>query len=148
MKNRWFEYGLLAVFCLGVFAATFITLELTLGQERPAIDSYSEERFRQRPPPPRYEEKSMSSNELIDLVQNLGPVFVICMAAFWFIKYQSDRMKEMSDEFNRKDTESDNRLFELVERSNEAMMKITASIDANTKSMDTLITAIGGKRLG
>ena len=54
-------------------------------------------------------------------------------------------MKEMSDEFNRKDTESDNRLFELVERSNEAMMKITASIDANTKSMDTLITAIGRK---
>ena len=56
-------------------------------------------------------------------------------------------MKEMSDEFNRKDTESDNRLFELVERSNEAMMKITASIDSNTKSMDTLITAIGRKGL-
>ena len=54
-------------------------------------------------------------------------------------------MKEMSDEFNKKDTDSDNRLFELVERSNEAMMKITASIDANTKSMDTLITAIGRK---
>jgi hypothetical protein len=89
----------------------------------------------------------MSSNELIDLVQNLGPVFVICMAAFWLIKFQSDRMKEMSDEFNKKDTESDNRLFELVERSNKAMMKITASIDANTKSMDTLITAIGRKGL-
>ena len=89
----------------------------------------------------------MGSNELIDLVQNLVPVFVIYMVAFWFIKYQSDRMKEMSDEFNRKDTESDNRLFELVERSNEAMMKITASIDANTKSMDTLITAIGRKGL-
>ncbi len=90
----------------------------------------------------------LSSNELIDLLQNRGPVFVICMAAFWFIKYQSDHMKEMSDEFNRKDTESDNRLFELEERSNEAMMKITASIDANTKSMDGLITAIGRKGLG
>ena len=55
-------------------------------------------------------------------------------------------MKEMSDEFNRKDTESDNRLFELVERSNEAMMKITASIDAKNKSMDSLITAIRRKR--
>ena len=87
----------------------------------------------------------MDSNELINLVQNLGTLFVICMAASWFIKYQSDRMKEMSDEFNKKDTDSDNRLFELVERSNEAMMKITASIDANTKSMDTLITAIGRK---
>ena len=142
--NRWAKYGLIAVFCLGVFTATFVTLELTLGQDH-HLDAYSEERFRQRPPPPRYEEKSMSSNELIDLVQNLGPVFVICMAAFWFIKYQSDRMKEMSDEFNRKDTESDNRLFELVERSNEAMMKITASIDATTKSMDNLITNIGRK---
>ena len=142
--NRWAKYGLVTVFGLGVFTATFVTLELTLGQDH-HLDAYSEERFRQRPPPPRYEEKSMSSNELIDLVQNLGPVFVICMAAFWFIKYQSDRMKEMSDEFNRKDTESDNRLFELVERSNEAMMKITTSIDSNTKSMDTLIAAIGRK---
>ena len=34
-----------------------------------------------------------------------------------------------------------------VERSNEAMMKITASIDSNTKSMDSLITAIGRKGL-
>ena len=34
-----------------------------------------------------------------------------------------------------------------VERSNEAMMKITASIDANTKSMDNLTTAIGRKGL-
>ena len=56
-------------------------------------------------------------------------------------------MKEMSDEFNKKDTDSDNRLFELVERSNEAMVKITASIDSNTKSMDTLITAIKRKKL-
>jgi len=32
-----------------------------------------------------------------------------------------------------------------VERSSEAMMKITDSIDANTKSMDNLITAIGRK---
>ena len=69
------------------------------------------------------------------------------MAAFWFIKYQSDRMKEMSDEFNKKDTNSDDRLSELVESSNESMMKIIASIDANTKSMDTLITAIGRKGL-
>ena len=53
-------------------------------------------------------------------------------------------MKEMSDEFNKKDTDSDNRLFELVELSNEAM----TSIDANTKSMDTLKTAIGRKGLG
>ena len=34
-----------------------------------------------------------------------------------------------------------------VDPSNEAMMKITVSIDANTKSMDTLITAIGRKGL-
>ena len=36
----------------------------------------------------------------------------------------------------------------LSECSNEAMMKITASIDANTKSMDSLITDIERKRLG
>ena len=37
------------------------------------------------------------------------------------------------------------RQADWVERSNEAMMKITVSKEANTKSMDTLITAIGRK---
>ena len=94
--NSWAKYGLIAVFCLGVFTATFVTLELTLGQDH-HLDAYSEERFRQRPPPPRHEEKSMGSNELIDLVQNLG-------------SYSSRRIEE--------DTETvvswDSVLFDLV----------------------------------
>ena len=53
----------------------------------------------------------------------------------------------LQDRFNKKDTDSDDCMFELVERSNEAMMKITASIDANTKSMDNFLTAIGRKGL-
>ena len=88
----------------------------------------------------------MDSSELIDLVQNLGPVFVICMCAFWYIKYQTDQQIKMQNEFNKKDQESDNRLFELAEKSNEAMMKITASLDANTKSMDLMINTIGTKK--
>ena len=64
---------------------------------------HKEERFSERlsPPPRQTQDSSMSSNELIDLVQNLGPVFVICMTSFWFIKYQSDRMAKMQDEFKK-----------------------------------------------
>ena len=51
------------------------------------------------------------------------------------------------DEFNKKDTDSDNGLFKLVERSNETMMKITSLIEASTKSMDNLTTAIARKAL-
>ncbi len=110
--------------------------------------------------PPHYEERfhasssnpadpgtaKMSGNEIIDLVQNLGPVFVICMAAFWFIKYQSDRMKEIQDEFMKKDSEADNRVFEILEKNHEVISSHTASLDANTKSMDALITTLGQRK--
>ena len=36
----------------------------------------------------------------LNLVQNLGPVFMIYMASFWFIKYQPDRMARIQDYFN------------------------------------------------
>ncbi len=97
-------------------------------------------------PPVPQEETKMSGNEIIDLVQNLGPVFVICMAAFWFIKYQSDRMKEIQDEFMKKDSEADNRVFEILERNHEVISNHTASLEANTKSMDALISAIGQRK--
>ena len=45
----------------------------------PDFEDQHRERFRQ-PPPRQTQVSSMSSNELIDLVQNFGPVFVICMA--------------------------------------------------------------------
>ena len=53
----------------------------------------------------------------------------------------------MQDEFNKNDTDSDNGLFKLIERSNEDKMKITLLIEASTKSMDNLTTAIRRKRL-
>ena len=107
-----------------------------------------EERFHKldhHPPAPQ-EKTKMSGNEIIDLVQNLGPVFVICMAAFWFIKYQSDRMKEIQDEFMKKDSEADNRLFEILEKNHEVISNHTASLEANTKAMDALITTIGQRK--
>ena len=97
-------------------------------------------------PPAPQEKTKMSGNEIIDLVQNLGPVFVICMAAFWFIKYQSDRMKEIQDEWNKKDSESDNRVFEILEKNHEVISNHTASLEANTKTMDALITTIGQRK--
>lgn len=112
--------------------------------------SHYEEQSRQtasqQPPQSIKNKKVMSGNEVIDLVQNLGPVFVICMAAFWFIKYQSDRMKEIQDEFMKKDSEADNRVFEILERNHEVISNHTASLEANTKSMDALIATLGQRK--
>tara|TARA_R100000306_G_scaffold36759_1_gene36869 strand:+ start:728 stop:1003 length:276 start_codon:yes stop_codon:yes gene_type:complete len=87
----------------------------------------------------------MNSVDIIDLVKNLGPVFVICLCAFWYIKYQSDRMAKMQDEFNAKDTDHDNKLFEMNSRSIEAMNKISVSLDAYVKSNEQFLTVFSSK---
>ena len=134
---------------LSLISLSYVT-PILLAEKHPyqTYPPHYEERFHkldQHPPEP-LEKTKMSGNEIIDLVQNLGPVFVICMAAFWFIKYQSDRMKEIQDEFMKKDSEADNRVFEILERNHEVISNHTASLEANTKSMDALISAIGQRK--
>ena len=95
----------------------------------------------------------MQTQDLIDIVQNLGAPVVYSLLALWFIKFQFVKAEEAAqrgreerqrliDDFTKRDTENDKRAFELAQHSNEAMNKMASSLEANTKSMDNLIAAL------
>ena len=95
----------------------------------------------------------MNSQEIIDLVQNLGAPVVYSLLALWFIKFQFVKAEEAAlrgreerqkiiDDFTRRDSENDKRAFDLAQQSNDAINKMASSLEANTKSMDNLIASI------
>jgi len=90
---------------------------------------------------------------IVSMIQNLGAPVVYSLLALWFIKYQFSRNEEQQkrnekeraaliEEFTRRDSDNDKRAFELAERGNEAINKMAAGIDANTKSMDALLNYV------
>ena len=98
----------------------------------------------------------MQTQDLIDIVQNLGAPVVYSLLALWFIKFQFVKAEEAAqrgreerqrliDDFTRRDAENDKRAFELAQLSNEAMNRMASSLEANTKSMDNLIAALSIK---
>tara|TARA_Y100000296_G_C5144768_1_gene243069 strand:- start:48 stop:341 length:294 start_codon:yes stop_codon:yes gene_type:complete len=95
----------------------------------------------------------MTSNDIINLVQNLGAPVVYSLLALWFIKFQFVKAEEAAvrgreerqkiiDDFTRRDSENDKRAFDLAQQSNDAINKMASSLEANTKSMDNLIASI------
>ena len=98
----------------------------------------------------------MQTQDLIDIIQNLGAPVVYSLLALWFIKFQFVKAEEAAqrgreerqrliDDFTRRDAENDKRAFELAQQSNEAMNRMASSLEANTKSMDNLIAALSIK---
>ena len=98
----------------------------------------------------------MQTQDLIDIVQNLGAPVVYSLLALWFIKFQfvkaeaaaqrgREERQRLIDDFTRRDAENDKRAFELAQQSNEAMNRMASSLEANTKSMDNLIAALSIK---
>ena len=98
----------------------------------------------------------MTSQEIIDLVQNLGAPVVYRLLALWFIKLQFVKAEEAAvrgreerqriiDDFTQRDSDNDKRVFELAQQSNDAINKMAANLEANTKSMDNLISSITTK---
>jgi hypothetical protein len=98
----------------------------------------------------------MSTNDIIDLIQNLGAPVVYSLLALWFIKFQFIKADEASqrgreerqriiDDFTARDSENDKRAFSLAQQGNEAINKMVASLEANTKSMDNLIALVSKK---
>ena len=96
----------------------------------------------------------MSPTEIIDLVQNLGAPVVYSLLALWFIKFQFVKAEEgaqrgreerqrIIDDFTARDAENDKRAFDLAEKSNDAINKMAAALQANTKSMDALMRSYG-----
>lgn len=92
----------------------------------------------------------MDSAEIIKVIQNLGAPVVYSLLALWFIKYQFVKAEEAAergrlerqriiDDFTKRDAENERRAFDLAQQSNDAINKMAASLEANTKSMDNLV---------
>ena len=95
----------------------------------------------------------MQTQDLIDIVQNLGAPVVYSLLALWFIKFQfvkaedaanrgREERQRLIDDFTKRDAENDKRAFDLAQQSNDAINKMASSLEANTKSMDNLIASI------
>ena len=98
----------------------------------------------------------MNSQAIIDVIQNLGAPVVYSLLALWFIKFQFVKAEEAAtrgreerqriiDDFTTRDAENDKRAFDLAEKSNDAINKMAANMEANTKSMDNLVALITTK---
>ena len=98
----------------------------------------------------------MNSKEVIDIIQNLGAPGVYSLLALWFIKFQFVKAEEAAergreerqriiDDFTKREADNDKRVFDLAQQSNDAINKISASLEANTKSMDNLLNQITKK---
>ena len=98
----------------------------------------------------------MSSIEIIDIIKNLGAPVVYSLLALWFIKFQFVKAEEAAargreerqriiDDFTKRDGENDRRAFDLASKGNEAINKMVAGLEANTKSMDNLIALVTQK---
>ena len=95
----------------------------------------------------------MNAKDIIDLVQNLGAPVVYSLLALWFIKFQFVKAEDAAergrnerqriiDDFTARDAENDKRAFDLAEKSNDAINKMAANLEANTKSMDALVAIV------
>ena len=98
----------------------------------------------------------MNSQAIIDVIQNLGAPVVYSLLALWFIKFQFVKAEEAAtrgreerqriiDDFTSRDAENDKRAFDLAEKSNDAINKMGAALEANTKSMDNLVALVTTK---
>ena len=98
----------------------------------------------------------MNTKEGIDIIQNLGAPVVYSLLALWFIKFQFVKAEEAAergrqerqriiDDFTKRDADNDKRAFDLAEKSNDAINKMAANLEANTKSMDSLVSLITQK---
>ena len=98
----------------------------------------------------------MSSIEIIDIIKNLGAPVVYSLLALWFIKFQFVKAEEAAargreerqriiDDFTKRDGENDRRAFDLASKGNEAINKMVAGLEANTKSMDNIIALVTQK---
>jgi len=95
----------------------------------------------------------MNPADIIDIVQNLGAPVVYSLLALWFIKFQFIKAEEgaqrgreerqrIIDDFTQRDAANDKRAFDLAEKSNEAITSMKAALEANTKSMDSLVQIV------
>ena len=56
-----------------------------------------------------------------------------------------EERQRIIDDFTKREADNDKRVFDLAQQSNDAINKISASLEANTKSMDNLLNQITKK---
>ena len=81
----------------------------------------------------------MTTTDLIELVRTLGAPLIFAGLAFWYIRYQFDQNAAERGEYNERDAANDRRAFELAERSNEAMSKLSEAVAQNTRAIEHLV---------
>jgi len=84
-------------------------------------------------PPPITEVNTMP--DVYQMVMDLGIPACVIIAAFWFIRYQSELAKKEREEFWKKDEEHDGRLLDMIERSSDAILQIKLALEANTQAI-------------
>ena len=77
---------------------------------------------------------------LYQMVMDLGIPACVIIAAFWFIRYQSELAKAEREEFWKKDEEHDARLLDMIEKSSDAILQIKLALEANTIAIKELTT--------
>lgn len=77
--------------------------------------------------------------DVYQMVMDLGIPACVIIAAFWFIRYQSELAKAERAEFWKKDEEHDARLLDMIEKSSDAILQIKLALDANTNAIKDLM---------
>ena len=78
--------------------------------------------------------------DLYQMIMDLGIPACVIIAAFWFIRYQSELAKAERAEFWKKDEEHDARLLDMIEKSSDAILQIKLALDANTNAIKDLMS--------
>ena len=85
----------------------------------------------------------MTTTDMVEIIRSLGAPLVFAGLAFWFIRYQFDMNAKERAEYNERDAANNRRAFELVERSNEAMTKLSEAVAQNTRAIEHLVNHLG-----
>ena len=85
----------------------------------------------------------MTRADIIELVQTLGAQMIFAGLVFWFISYQNDQNAKERTAYIELDAANDKRAFELAERSNETMSKLSEAVTQNTSAIEHLANHLG-----
>ena len=85
----------------------------------------------------------MTRADIIELVQTLGAQMIFAGLVFLFISYQYDQNAKERTAYIELDAANDKRAFELAERSNETMSKLSEAVTQNTSAIEHLANHLG-----
>ena len=63
---------------------------------------------------------------------------------FWFIRYQFDQNVKKREQYIQREQANDKRAFELDERSNEAINRLSTAVDLYKKTLEQMIIQLPG----